>query len=136
MALPPATERPFTVWASAEDQDALNRQRTAFGRNGYGIGELETGMTLPLNRWTPKGRPPEGLQIVQVRTPAKLSAYADVLAANWNPSDDYVKRLYKVSEQLLFQYVMHIYLFAGFAGELPVLSRELFLSKKGNTARL
>lgn len=31
MALPPATERPFTVWASAEDEGALNRQRTAFG---------------------------------------------------------------------------------------------------------
>ena len=30
----PATERPFTVWASAEDEGALNRQRTTFGRDG------------------------------------------------------------------------------------------------------
>ena len=55
----------------AEDEGALNRQRTAFGRNGYGIGELETGMALPLNRWTPEGRPPEGLRIVQVGTSAE-----------------------------------------------------------------
>lgn len=57
------------MWASAEDEGALNRQRTAFGRNGYGIGELETGMALPLNRWTPEGRPQEGLRIVQVGRP-------------------------------------------------------------------
>ena len=136
MALPPATERPFTVWASAEDKGALNRQRTAFGRNGYGIGELETGMALPLNRWTPEGRPPEGLRIVQVGTSAELSAYADVLAANWNPPDEDVKRLYKAAEQVLFQAVAPMRLFVGFAGEVPVVSGELFLSEKGNTAGL
>ena len=136
MALPPATERPFTVWASAEDEGALNRQRTAFGRNGYGIGELETGMALPLNRWTPEGRPPEGLRIVQVGTSAELSAYADVLAANWNPPDEDVKRLYKAAEQVLFQAVAPMRLFVGFAGEVPVVSGELFLSEKGNTAGL
>ena len=136
MALPPATERPITVWASAEDEGALNRQRTAFGRNGYGIGELETGMALPLNRWTPEGRPPEGLRIVQVGTSAELSAYADVLAANWNPPDGDVKRLYKAAEQVLFQAVAPMRLFVGFAGEVPVVSGELFLSEKGNTAGL
>ena len=47
MALPPATERPFTVWASAEDEGALNRQRTAFGRNGHGFASkpLDAGRT-------------------------------------------------------------------------------------------
>lgn len=136
MAFPPATERPFTVWAAAEDEGALNRQRTAFERNGYGIGELETGMALPLNRWTPEGRRPEGLRIVQVRTSAELSAYADVLAANWNPPDADVKRLYKAAEQVLFQGVVPMRLFVGFAGEVPVASGELFLSEGGNTAGL
>ena len=104
--------------------------------DGYGIGELETGMALPLNRWTPEGRPPEGLRIVQVGTSAELSAYADVLAANWNPPDEDVKRLYKAAEQVLFQAVAPMRLFVGFAGEVPVVSGELFLSEKGNTAGL
>lgn len=136
VALPPATERPFAVWASAEDEGALNRQRTAFERNGYGIGERETGMALPLNRWTPEGNTPEGLRIVPVRTAAELSAYADVLAANWNPPDEDVKRLYKAAEQVLFQEVAPMRLFVGFAGEVPVVSGELFLSEGGNTAGL
>lgn len=136
MALPPATERPFTVWASAEDESALNRQRTAFERNGYGIGERETGMALPLNRWTQGGSAPEGLRIVPVRTAAELSAYADVLAANWNPPDEDVKRLYKAAEQVLFQGVVPMRLFVGFAGDVPAVSGELFLSEGGNTAGL
>lgn len=136
VALPPATERPFTVWASAEDEGALNRQRTAFGRNGYGIGELETGMALPLNRWSSEDSTPECLRIVQVRTASELSAYAEVLAANWNPPDEDVKRFYKAVEQVLFQAVAPMRLFVGFAGEVPVVSGELFLSEKGNTAGL
>ncbi|MFR3457295.1 MAG: hypothetical protein ACLTTU_02310 [Bilophila wadsworthia] len=60
MALPPATERPWC--GPAPRTKALNRQRTAFGRNGYGIASLKRAY-LPLNRWTPEGRPPEGLRI-------------------------------------------------------------------------
>ena len=33
--LPPATERPFTVWACAGDEWALNRQRLFFEGRGY-----------------------------------------------------------------------------------------------------
>ena len=135
-ALPPATERPFTVWARAEDEGALNRQRTVFERAGYGIGERETGMALPLGRWSPEGEAPEGLRIVQVRTASELAAYAEVLAANWNPPDEDVKRFYKAAEQALFQAVAPMRLFVGFAGEVPAASGELFLSEKGNTAGL
>lgn len=136
VALPPATERPFTVWASAEDSGALNRQRTTFERNGYRVGERETGMALPLNRWTPEERTPEGLRITPVRTAAELTAYADVLAANWNPPDAAVKSVYKDAEQVLFQGCSPMRLFVGFAGEVPVSSGELFLSEGGNTAGL
>ena len=76
------------------------------------------------------------MRIVQVGTSAELSAYADVLAANWNPPDEDVKRLYKAAEQVLFQAVAPMRLFVGFAGEVPVVSGELFLSEKGNTAGL
>ncbi len=135
-ALPPATARPFTVWASAEDEGALNRQRTTFERAGYGIGEREAGMALPLDRWSSEDSTPECLRIVQVRTASELSAYAEVLAANWNPPDEDVKRFYKAVEQVLFQAVAPMRLFVGFAGEVPVVSGELFLSEKGNTAGL
>ena len=47
-----------------------------------------------------------------------------------------MKRLYKAAEQVLFQAVAPMRLFVGFAGEVPVVSGELFLSEKGNTAGL
>ena len=73
---------------------------------------------------------------MQVRTASELAAYAEVLAANWNPPDEDVKRFYKAAEQALFQAVAPMRLFVGFAGEVPAASGELFLSEKGNTAGL
>lgn len=93
-------------------------------------------MALPLDRWSSEDGTPECLRIVQVRTASELSAYAEVLAANWNPPDEDVKRFYKAVEQVLFQAVAPMRLFVGFAGEVPVVSGELFLSEKGNTAGL
>lgn len=93
-------------------------------------------MALPLDRWSSEDSTPECLRIVQVRTTSELSAYAEVLAANWNPPDEDVKRFYKAVEQVLFQAVAPMRLFVGFAGEVPVVSGELFLSEKGNTAGL
>lgn len=136
MVLPPATEQPFTMWAGAKDEGAPNRQRMAFERNGYGIGELETGMALPLNRRTPEGHPPEDLRIVQIGTSTELSVYVDVLAANWDPPDEDVKRLCKAAEQVLSQVVAPMCLFAGFTREVPMVSGELFLSEKSSTAGL
>ncbi len=134
--LPPATERPFIVWAGAEDSGALNRQQTQFGRLGYSVGERETGMALPLNLWTPPDTVPEWFRIFPVKTAAQLSACAEVIAANWSPPDEAVKTFYKKANSLVLQAFSPMRLFVALAGDVPVGCGEVFLSENGNIAGL
>ncbi|HIW79499.1 MAG TPA: GNAT family N-acetyltransferase, partial [Candidatus Bilophila faecipullorum] len=135
--LPPATERPFTVWACAGDEWALNRQRLFFEGRGYRVGERESGMFLPLSQREARApQMPEGLRIVPVRTAGDLAAFSEVMAANWNPPDEDVKTFYKMTEHVLLQSVGAMRLFVGLAGDVPVASGELFVSERGNIAGL
>ena len=90
----------------------------------------EDGLLQASKDWFAGKRPRDLLELPGMALPP------DVLAANWNPPDEDVKRLYKAAEQVLFQAVAPMRLFVGFAGEVPVVSGELFLSEKGNTAGL
>lgn len=134
VVLPAATERPFTLWASAEDESAHKRQRAFFEGRGYRVEERESGMALPLEAFS-EGEG-EGVRILPVESPAQVAAFAEVMAANWTPPDEDVKNFYKKAENVLFQSVAPMRLFVGFAGDLPVASGELFLSGGGNTAGL
>ncbi len=134
--MPPATERPFTVWDTAEDESALRRRRLTFEREGFRIVEKETGMALPLNRWTPSAAVPEGLWIEPVGNASGLAAFAEVMAANWTPPDEAVKSFYKLTESVLLQGIVPMRLFVAFAGDVPVASGELFVSGGGNIAGL
>lgn len=135
--LPPATERPFTVWACAGNERALNRQRLFFEGRGYRVGERECGMFLPLSqREAQAPQMPEGLRIVPVRTAGDLAAFSEVMAANWNPPDEDVKTFYKMTEHVLLQSVGAMRLFVGLAGDVPAASGELFVSERGNVAGL
>mgnify|MGYP003261998098 FL=1 len=134
--MPPATERPFTVWAAAEDESALRRLRLTFEREGFRIAEKETGMALPLNRWTPSAAVPEGLRIEPVGNASGLAAFAEVMAANWAPPDEAVKSFYKLTESVLLQGIVPMRLFVAFAGDVPVAGGELFVSGGGNIAGL
>lgn len=134
--MPPATDRPFTVWAAAEDERALRRLQPAFEREGFRIAEKETGMALPLDRWTPSAPVPEGLRIEPVGNALGLAAFAEVMAANWTPPDEAVKRFYKLAESVLLRGIVPMRLFVAFAGDVPVASGELFLSGGDNIAGL
>ena len=134
--MPPATERPFTVWAAFEDGSALRRRGQAFEREGFRVAETETGMVLPLNRRPPSAAVPEGLRIEPVETPSGLAAFAEVAAANWTPPDEAVKRFYKLTERVLLQGVGPMRLFVAFAGDAPAACGELFMSDGGNLAGL
>lgn len=135
--LPSATERPFTLWASAEDERVLNRQRLFFEGRGYRVGERESGMFLPLSQWERRApETPQGLRIVPVRTAGDMAAFSEVMAANWNPPDEDVKTFYKMTEHVLLRSVGAMRLFVGLAGDVPAASGELFLSERGNVAGL
>lgn len=135
--LPPATDRPFAVWASAGDERALNRQRLFFEGRGYRVGERESGMFLSLSEREARApETPEGLRIVPVRTAGDLAAFSEVMAANWSPPDEDVKNFYKMTEHVLLQAVGAMRLFVGLAGDVPAASGELFVSERGNVAGL
>lgn len=131
---PPATDRPFTLWACAEDEGAHQGQRAFLEGRGYRVEEQESGMALPLGAFA-EGEA-EAVRIVPVESPAQVSAFAEVMAANWTPPDEDVKNFYKIAENLLFKPLTPMRLFVGFAGDAPVASGELFLSDGGNTAGL
>ncbi|MFR0874172.1 MAG: hypothetical protein ACLSHC_05710 [Bilophila wadsworthia] len=71
------------------------------------------------------------MRIVQVGTSAELTAYADV--RQLEPAGCGCVLLYKAAEQVLFRCCAYASV-CGLCREVPVVSGELFLSEKGNTA--
>lgn len=68
----------------------------ALAAHGFAVGEVETGMYLPLAGAEPDAAPPvPGLDIRPVGDAADVAAFAAVLAANWNPPDGEVLRFYR-----------------------------------------
>jgi len=68
----------------------------ALATHGFAVGEVETGMYLPLaDAELEEPAPTPGLAIRVVRDAAGVADFASVLAANWNPPDGEVLRFYR-----------------------------------------
>lgn len=82
-----ATGRPFSWWVGP-GSTGLGEVLAAAGLSPS---ETEAGMWLDLGGPVPEVR---GLDVQLVRTPEHLADYAEVLAANWDPPAETVRRFY------------------------------------------
>lgn len=132
--------RDFPIWAG-EALSGPDSPLTLLKRAGYAPVETETAMVLRAEAMraiarTSHGHSAAGLRIVRAASPALLAAFADVMAANWNPPDETVRAFFRLAAPCLLDPESPMRLFVGFAGDLPVACGELFLSHGGQTAGL
>lgn len=118
-----ATRRPFSWWVGpvSTPPDLDSRLSAA----GLPAAEHETAMWAALNDTLPQPAAEE-LDIQLVTTPEQLSDYAAVLAANWTPPADTVRRFFaRASPQALAADCPARYL-VGYIEGRPVCSAEVF----------
>ncbi|MEU7040316.1 GNAT family N-acetyltransferase [Streptomyces varsoviensis] len=118
------TGRPFSWWVGPASLPGDLGARLAAA--GLPASERETAMWAELDDTLP---PPaaHGLDIQPVTTPGQLDDYAAVLAANWNPPADTVRRFFaRAAPQALATGCPARYLI-GYAEGRPVCSAEVFL---------
>ncbi|WP_344570689.1 GNAT family N-acetyltransferase [Streptomyces axinellae] len=117
------TGRRFSWWVGPASRPSdLSARLTAAGlpaseRETAMWAELEDTLTLPVA---------QGLEVQTVAKPGQLADYATVLAANWNPPADTVRRfLTQAAPQALAAHCPARYL-VGYAEGRPVCSAEVF----------
>ncbi|MEV1026360.1 GNAT family N-acetyltransferase [Streptomyces sp. NPDC050264] len=119
-----ATGRPFSWWAgpASTPPDLTARLTDA----GLPATETETAMWAELTDTLPQPYV-DGLDVHPVTTPERLSDYAAVLAANWEPPAGTVRNFFlRTAPQALAADCPARYL-VGYAGGRPVCSAEVFL---------
>ncbi|MEU6848217.1 GNAT family N-acetyltransferase [Streptomyces sp. NPDC046716] len=118
------TGRPFSWWVGPASTPAdLGDRLTAAGLPAW---EHESAMWAELDSAPPPPAVP-GLDIRPVTTPAQLADYATVIAANWDPPAETVRRFFAAAApQALAAHCPARYL-VGYAEGRPVSSAEVFL---------
>ncbi|MFZ3573059.1 GNAT family N-acetyltransferase [Streptomyces sp. BH097] len=117
------TGRPFSWWVGpASTPPDLSDRLTAAG---LPVAERETAMWAELDDSLPLPAAP-GLDIRAVATPEQLADYATVLAANWDPPADTVRRFFaQAAPQALAAHSPARYL-VGYVDGRAVCSAEVF----------
>lgn len=104
----------------------------ALAAHGFAVGEVETGMYLPLADAEPDAAPPmPGLDIRPVRDAAGVAAFAAVLAANWNPPDDEVLRFYRCAAPALYAPECPATLLVAYLDGQPAAAAEVYRTASG-----
>jgi ribosomal protein S18 acetylase RimI-like enzyme len=123
-----SVERPFAWWVGPGSRplDLENRLR----ENGLEAREYELGMVMELSELSPKLDCPRDLTVRHVTSLERLTDFASVFAANWQPPDPAVLAFYKRATPILLEDRCPMKLFVGYLNDEPVASSELFLSGK------
>ncbi|WP_409236599.1 GNAT family N-acetyltransferase [Streptomyces sp. PA5.6] len=118
-----ATGRPFSWWVGPTSTPPdLSARLTAAG---LPAAEQETAMWAPLDELPPRSAPP-GLDIQHVTTPRQLDDYATVLAANWTPPAETVRRFHTRAAARALAPDCPTRFLVGYAAGRPVCSAEVF----------
>lgn len=117
------TDRPFSWWVgpASAPTDVAARLTAA------GLPESETEAAM----WTTLDEPPppapvEDLAIHTVTTPARLADYATVLAANWDPPAETVRRFFAHAAPRALAADCPAHYLVGYVADRPVCSAEVF----------
>ena len=122
-----AAARPFSWWIGPADRPAdLGR---ALSDWGFHAADSEVAMAVDLSRLGPGDVAPAGLHIERVTTTAQIREFAGVVAANWSPPDEVVRRFYESAAPLLTQGGCPIRLYVGYLDGAPVATAELTVSE-------
>ncbi|MGW3957896.1 GNAT family N-acetyltransferase [Streptomyces sp. NPDC004752] len=119
-----ATGRGFSWWVgpASTPPDLTDRLSAA----GLPVAERETAMWAELDSPLPPAAA-MGLDIRPVTTPAQLCDYAEVVAANWSPPSDTVRRFFAQAAPLALAAGCPARYLVGYAAGRPVCSAEVFL---------
>ncbi|MFH9607037.1 GNAT family N-acetyltransferase [Streptomyces sp. NPDC017448] len=117
------TGRSFSWWVGPASTPADLTTRLAGA--GLPVSERETAMWAELDDTLPPPANP-GLDIRSVTTPGQLADYATVLAANWNPPAETVRRFFAQSASRALAAACPARYLVGYVEGRPVCSAEVF----------
>ncbi|MFI7320691.1 GNAT family N-acetyltransferase [Streptomyces venezuelae] len=119
---PAPTSRPFSWWVGPTSPPPdLSAHLTA----GLPVSERETAMWAPLDELRPPPVVPD-LDIQRVTTPRQLTDYAMVLAANWSPPAETVRRFHARAAPRALAPGCPARFLVGYAAGQPVCTAEVF----------
>ncbi|HEX4439556.1 MAG TPA: GNAT family N-acetyltransferase [Thermoanaerobaculia bacterium] len=117
--------RPFSWWVGPTDRPADLGMRLLAAGLAAAEGELAMSVELDAPRPDDVASVPGELAIERVATPAQLSDFAAVNAANWSPPDANVLRFYAAAASVLLSRESPFRCFVGRVGGEPVATLEL-----------